>query len=71
MQKIKLTKEEVDYLRGALNFYCDDTTHERKDLPKEDGLVVCSPGLNPKSRESKVLDNIRKKLNGGRNSSQS
>ncbi len=57
MIKIKLTKEEVEYLRLALNFYCDETTHERKDL--EEGAGV---GLNPNLRESKVLDKVRKKL---------
>ena len=60
MIKIKLTNEEVEYLRLALNFYCDDITHERKDLEKEVGV-----GLNPNLRESKILDNIRKKLRKG------
>ena len=62
MKKLKLTNEEIRYLTSALGFYCDETTHERKDLPKVDGLADCAPGLNPHSKESKVLNGIREKL---------
>ena len=58
MKKISFTNEELKYLQQALDFYCDETTHERKDL----GEFESSPGLNPNSRESKVLDKIRNKI---------
>ena len=55
MEKIRLTNEEIIYLRGALNHYCDDTTHPKKNGDSE-------IGLDKKSRESKVLEKVRKKL---------
>ena len=62
MKNIKLTNKEIEYLRHALQFYCDETTHERKDLLKVDGIIDCAPGLNPYLEESKILNNIREKL---------
>lgn len=54
VKNIKLTKEELRYLGSALDFYCDETTHD----PEGEFL-----GINPNLREGKVLDNVRKKIN--------
>jgi len=62
MKIIKLKNEELEALENALLFYMDETTHERKDLPLVDGIVYSSPGLNPNSKESKLLSEVRRKL---------
>lgn len=58
MKKIRLTNEEVKYVLFALSFYCDETTHPREDLGQGESRV----GLNPNSKESKVLVKVINKL---------
>ena len=54
MEKVRLTHEELIYLGQALDFYCDETTHDPK------GEYT---GLNPYSKEGKILNKIREKIN--------
>lgn len=60
MKKIRLTNEEMEYLRTALTYYCDLATHE-KGYKDDEGMEVVSPGL-PDGKESRILDNIRRRL---------
>jgi hypothetical protein len=54
VKHLVFSAEEISFLINALNFYCDETTHQ------SNGDV----GLNPNSRESKVLNQVRNKLSG-------
>ena len=57
MKKIKLTNEEIENLRGALNYYVYEASHGRLT---EEGEPLT--GL-PEGKEEKVLKSILNKIN--------